>query len=162
MRYDSPTPKNEGTLMKHLICIETPNDEYTLHGIGMFKGHYMTASIYDARRGDGDLMITSKEVNPYIMQNLGNNEYMAYGCNAVYKHVKIRKRVVRAFKKIAIKYWKMSKKDAGRWARNAADLYFYSSGEPANFLIDEMMENYSGTFCQSDFDAWVGRELDYW
>lgn len=148
--------------MKHLICIETPNDEYTLHGIGMFKGHYMTASIYDARRGDGDLMITSKDVNPYIMQNLGNNEYIAYGCNAVYKHIKIRKRVVHAFKKIAMNHWKMSKKDAGCWARNVTDSYFYSSGEPANFLIDEMMENYSGTFCQSDFDAWAEYEVDYW
>lgn len=148
--------------MKHLICIEAPNDEYTLHGLGMFKGHYMTASIYDAHRGDGDLMITSKEVNPYIMQNLGNNEYMAYGCNAVYKHIKIRKRVVRAFKKIAMKYWKMSKKDAGRWARNVADSYFYRNGESCYFLIDEMMENYSGTFCQSDFDAWADYEVDYW
>ncbi len=148
--------------MKHLICIEAPNDEHTLHGIGMFKGHYMTASIYDVHRGDGDLMITSKEVNPYIMQNLGNNEYMAYGCNAVYKHIKIRKRVVRAFKKIAMKYWKMSKKDAGRWARNVADSYFYRNGESCYFLIDEMMENYSGTFCQSDFDAWADYEVDCW
>jgi len=148
--------------MKHLICIETPNDEYTLHGIGMFKGHYMTAGIYDARRGDGDLMITSKEVNPYIMQNIGNNEYMAYGCNAVYKHIKIRKRIVRAFKKIAMKYWKMSKKDAGHWARNVADLYFYRDGELCHFLIDEMMEDYSGTFCQSDLDAWADHEVDCW
>lgn len=144
--------------MKHLICIEAPNDEYTLHGIGMFKGHYMTA----ARCFNGDLMITSKEVNPYIMQNLGDNEYMAYGCNAVYKHIKIRKRVVRALKKIAMKRWKMSKKDAGRWARNVADSYFYHNGESCYFLIDEIMENYSGTFCQSDFDAWADYEVDCW
>lgn len=148
--------------MKHLICIETPNDEYTLHGIGMFKGHYMTASIYDARRGDGDLMITSKEVNPYIMQNLGNNEYMAYGCNAVYKHVKIRKRVVRAFKKIAMKHWKMSKKDAGHWARSVADSYFYRNGEPCYFLIDELMENYGGDFSQGSFDDWANYEITCW
>ncbi|UIU28288.1 hypothetical protein SA12KD_72 [Escherichia phage vB_EcoS_SA12KD] len=148
--------------MKHLICIDTPNNEHTLHGIGMFKGHYMTASIYDAHRDDGDLMITSKDVNPYIMQNLGNNEYMAYGCNAVYKNVKIRKRIVRAFKKIAMKHWKMSKKEAGRWARNVADSYFYRNGESCHFLIDEMMENYSGTFRQSDFDAWAYYEVDCW
>ena len=148
--------------MKHLICIETPNDEYTLHGIGMFKGHYMTASIYDARRGDGDLMITSREVNPYIMQNLGDNEYMAYGCNAVYKHIKIRKRVVRAFKKIAMRYWGMSRKDAGAWARNVSDSYFYSSGECCSFLIDEIMENYGGTFDQSEFDSWAEYEIECW
>ena len=148
--------------MKHLICIDTPNNEYTLYEIGMFKGHYMTARIYDARRGDGDLIITSKDVNPYIMQNLGNNEYTAYGCNAVYKHVKIRKRVVRAFKKIAMKHWKMSKKEAGRWARNVADSYFYRNGESCYFLIDEMMENYSGTFCQSDFDDWAEYEISCW
>lgn len=148
--------------MKHLICIEAPNDEYTLHGLGMFKGHYITAKIQDDKLDDGDLEITSKEVNPYIMQNLGNNEYMAYGCNAVYKHVKIRKRIVRAFKKIAMKYWKMSKKDAGHWARNVADLYFYRNGESCHFLIDEMMENYSGTFCQSDFDDWADHEVDCW
>lgn len=145
--------------MKHLICIETPNDEYTLHGIGMFKGHYMTARIHDVHRGDGDLMITSKEVNPYIMQNLGNNEYMAYGCNAVYKNIKIRKRIVRAFKKIAIKYWKMSKKDAGRWARNVADSYFYSNGECCNFFIDDIMDNYGGNFCQDEFDSWADDEI---
>ncbi|UIU27666.1 hypothetical protein SA30RD_66 [Escherichia phage vB_EcoS_SA30RD] len=148
--------------MKHLICIETPNDEYTLHGIGMFKGHYMTASIYDARRGDGDLMITSKEVNPYIMQNLGNNEYMAYGCNAVYKHIKIRKRVVRSFKKIAMKHWKMSKKDAGHWARDVAYSYFYRNGESCYFLIDELMENYGGDFSQGSFDDWANYEISCW
>ena len=148
--------------MKHLICIEAPNDQYTLHGLGLFKGHYITAGIYDVHRCDGDLMITSKDVNPYIMQNLGNNEYMAYGCNAVYKHVKIRKRIVSAFKKIAMKYWEMSKKDAGHSARNVADLYFYRNGESCHFLIDEMMENYSGTFCQSDFDAWAEHEVDWW
>lgn len=148
--------------MKHLICIETPNDEYTLHGIGMFKGHYMTASIYDARRGDGDLMITSKEVNPYIMQNIGNNEYMAYGCNSVYKNIKIRKRVVRAFKKIAMKHWKMSKKDAGHWARSVADSYFYRNGESCYFLIDELMENYGGDFSQGSFDGWANYEITYW
>lgn len=148
--------------MKHLICIEAPNDQYTLHGLGVFKGHYITAGTYDARRGDGDLMITSKEVNPYIMQNLGNNEYMAYGCNAVYKHVKIRKRVVRAFKKIAIKYWKMSKKDAGRWARNVADPYFYRNGESCYFLIDELMENYGGDFSQGSFDDLANYEISCW
>lgn len=148
--------------MKHLICIDTPNNEYTLHGIGMFKGHYMTASIYDARRGDGDLMITSKDVNPYIMQNIGNNEYMAYGCNAVYKHIKIRKRVVRALKKIAMKYWKMSKKDAGHWARSVADSYFYRNGESCYFLIDELMENYGGDFSQGSFDDWANYEISCW
>lgn len=148
--------------MKHLICIETPNDEYTLHGIGMFKGHYMTASIHDARLCDGDLIITSKEVNPYIMQNLGDNEYMAYGCNAVYKHIKIRKRVVRAFKKIAMRYWGMSRKDAGEWARNVSDSYFYSSGECCSFLIDEIMENYGGDFSQCSFDDWADYEISCW
>ena len=148
--------------MKHLICIDTPNDEHTLYGIGMFKGHYMTAIIYDSRRGDGDLVTTSKDTGPYIMQNLGNNEYMAYGCNAVYKHIKIRKRIVRSFKKIAMKHWKMSKNEAGRWARNVADSYFYRNGESCYFLIDEMMENYSGTFCQSDFDDWAEYEISCW
>lgn len=148
--------------MKHLICIEAPNDEYTLHGLGVFKGHYITAKIKDAKLADGDLEITSKEVNPYIMQNLGNNEYMAYGCNAVYKHIKIRKRVVRAFKKIAMKHWKMSKKDAGRWARNVADAYFYRNGESCYFLIDELMENYGGDFCQVSFDAWADYEISCW
>ncbi|ATN94130.1 hypothetical protein HOS16_gp52 [Shigella phage vB_SflS-ISF001] len=148
--------------MKHLICIETPNAEYTLHGIGMFKGHYMTAGIYDARHGGGDLMITSKELNPYIMRNLGDNEYMAYGCNEVYKHIKIPKRVVRAFKKSAMKHWKMSKKEAGHWARNVADSYFYCNGELRYFLIDKMMENYSGTYCRSDFDDSAEYEIRCW
>lgn len=144
--------------MKHLICIEAPNDEYTLHGLGVFKGHCITAKIQDAKLADGDLEITSKEVSPYIMQNLGNNEYMAYGCNAVYKNVKIRKRVVRALKKIAMKYWKMSKKDAGRWARNASNMYFWSDGEPCEFLIEGIIKSYGCGFCQSDFDSWLHYE----
>lgn len=148
--------------MKHLICIDTPNNEHTLHGIGMFKGHYMTASIYDSRRGDGDLMITSKDVNPYIMQNIGNNEYMAYGCNSVYKNIKIRKRVVRAFKKIAMKHWKMSKKDAGHWARSVADSYFYRNGESCHFLIDDIHDNYGGSFSQEEFDSWAEDEISCW
>ncbi|QAX92022.1 hypothetical protein vBSsoS008_015 [Shigella phage vB_SsoS_008] len=56
----------------------------------------MTASIYDAHRGDGDLMITSNPVNPYIMQNAGNNVNMVVFLNAVYKHIKDRVVVVRA------------------------------------------------------------------
>ncbi|QAX92023.1 hypothetical protein vBSsoS008_016 [Shigella phage vB_SsoS_008] len=56
----------------------------------------------------------------------------------------------------------MSKKDAGTWAVNVADSYFYRNGESCYFLIDDIHDNYGGDFSQEEFDTEAEYEISCW
>ena len=148
MRYDSPTPTNEGNKMKHLVCIV---EGCGLDGIGGEVGHYMIAKDYQDR--SGDVGITSRHVLPYIMENLGDGMYQGYGSSAIYKHVPIRKRLVRAFFKYAHHDCKLSRKEAKGWARAMADGYFFRDGQAISEMIQSIMIEYEGDFGQDSFDG---------
>ena len=148
--------------MKHLICIVEGNG---LSGIGGELGHYMIGKDFRAGKkkdSDGDIEISSRHVMPYIMENLGDGMYQGYGSNAVYKHIPIRKRLVRAFFKYAHHDCKLSRNAAKSWASAMADGYFFRDGQAISEMIQTIMIDYEGDFGQESFESYVAEDISCW
>lgn len=149
--------------MKHLICTVTRREgEKALNGIGEY-GHYMTA----VNRGGNTiskLVVRDRKVVPYLMHLLDGerNKYSAAPDTSIYTAIQIRKKLINAFQKYAVRWWDIAPKKARKWARLVADYYFNSDGRAIDELIETFSDWYGHDYSQESFDDYVATEIQYW